>query len=100
MRWINLMQKLWNDDRGAIVTAEYMMVFGIMALGAAQGLSTLRDTATQEMKEMGTAVRETRLQYSPQIGKSKSQQPAAVSYAPRLPTQEATPSPCAGGVCP
>jgi hypothetical protein len=91
------MRKLWNDDRGAIITAEYMMVFGIMALGAAQGLSVLRDTATQELQETGNAVRETRLHYTPQVAKSKNpQQPAHGGPALSLPTQPQ----CVGGTCP
>lgn len=95
MRTISLLQKLWNDDCGAIITAEYMMVFGIMALGAAQGLSVLRDTATQELQETGNAVRETRLHYTPQVAKSKAQQPQAQGGTGlSLPTQ------CIGGACP
>jgi hypothetical protein len=96
MRWTKLLRKLWHDDCGAVITAEYMMVFGIMAMGAAQGLSALRDTATTELHETGNAVREARLHYTPQVAKSRNQQPGGALGAPSTPTV----SPCPGGVCP
>lgn len=97
MRWTSLLRKLWHDDCGAIITAEYMMVFGIMTLGAAQGLSSMRDAATQEMQETGAAVREARLYYTPTLGKAKSQGQVAPPSALQLPTGG---SQCPGGACP
>jgi hypothetical protein len=97
MRATKLMLQLWNDDCGAILTAEYMMLFGIVSMGAAQGLTTLRDTTNAELAEVGNMVRETRLQFAPPIAK-KQTPPATGDKLASNGTQD---SPrCYNGMCP
>lgn len=88
MQLVNLAAQLWSDDCGAIITAEYMMLGSVLTLGTVQGLATLRDSANQELHDMGSTIRETRQYYSPQLPRT---QPKQVN---------STPEQCPGGVCP
>ena len=107
MRIVNLAKQLWNDDCGAIIAAEYIMLGSVLMLGTAQGLATLRDSTNQELQEMGSAVRETRQHYTPQLPSSTNQQTpvkgtqAAATFPSQTQGYPQQSSPhCPGGVCP
>ena len=51
----NLMQKLWNDDAGALIAAEYLFVATILVIGIIVGLATVRDAVTTELIELSNA---------------------------------------------
>ncbi|HZZ82310.1 MAG TPA: hypothetical protein VFE62_27680 [Gemmataceae bacterium] len=87
---MNLVRKLWNDDCGGVISAEYMMVFAVMALGAAQGLSALRDSSNQDLREVGALATATRKQYSPNFNNGASPSTTTTQSAPQ----------CSGGRCP
>ncbi|MCC6419846.1 MAG: hypothetical protein IT429_16555 [Gemmataceae bacterium] len=74
-----LMQQLWNDDCGAILSSEYMMLGTIAVLGGASGLSTLRDAANDELRGMGDSIRQVRQTYAP--GQFRNPAPQQVSPA-------------------
>jgi Flp pilus assembly pilin Flp len=48
--------RLWNDDAGAIVSAELILVATILVLGMIVGLTTLRDQVVQELGDVAAAV--------------------------------------------
>ncbi len=62
-----LLRKLWNDDQGALLTSEYLMLGGVVVLGSAGGLAAMRDATVEEMKEMGHSVRAVRQYYTNQL---------------------------------
>jgi hypothetical protein len=60
----NLAARLWNDDCGAVLTAEYLALGSVVVLGGVGGLVALRDGVNGEMKEYGNSVRSMRQSYS------------------------------------
>jgi hypothetical protein len=85
MHLVERLRAIWHDDGGAIISMEYMMLGGVVALGTAQGLTALRDATVDELKEMGSSIRSIRQTYtapgiaSPSASVSGS---AATSTAP------------------
>ena len=53
-----LLQRLWADDCGAVLTTEYLTLGSIVALGSASGLTTIKDSINDECKDFGQAVHE------------------------------------------
>ncbi|HZZ82555.1 MAG TPA: hypothetical protein VFE62_28915 [Gemmataceae bacterium] len=96
MRFVKLMKQLWQDDCGAIITAEYMMLGTVLTLGTVQGLATLRDSTNQDLQDMATSAREARQYYSPQLPKNVQAQTAVNQSAP----SSVSGARCVGGVCP
>lgn len=60
----NLFVQLWEDESGAIVATEYLMLGSIVAMGAASGMAAMRDSMVEEYKEFGQSTRELRQSYS------------------------------------
>ncbi len=60
----SLFANLWNDDGGAVLASEYMALGSVVVLGGVAGLSSLRDSVNDEMKEFGGAIRSMRQSYS------------------------------------
>ena len=60
----NLLNKLWNDDSGAILTAEYLTLGSVVVLGGVGGLAAMRDSVNSEMSEFGNSIKAVRQQYS------------------------------------
>jgi Flp pilus assembly pilin Flp len=60
----NLFMQLWNDESGAVVATEYLMLGSIVALGSAAGMAEIRDSMIDEYKDLGQSIRETRQSYS------------------------------------
>jgi Flp pilus assembly pilin Flp len=50
-----LLQKLWNDDCGALIAAEYLFVATILVIGIIVGLASVRDAVVTELAELANA---------------------------------------------
>ena len=50
-----LMLKLWKDDAGAIIAAEYLFVATILVIGIIVGLASVRDAVNTELAELANA---------------------------------------------
>jgi len=64
MLW-NLCVRLWNDEAGAVMSTEYLMLASIVAAGGATGMAGLRDSMNDEFKGYGQDIREIRQSYMP-----------------------------------
>ena len=47
--------RLWNEDLGAVVSAEIMLVATILVLGVIVGLKSVRDSVATELADVGQA---------------------------------------------
>jgi Flp pilus assembly pilin Flp len=61
---MRLFQQLWNDDLGAVVSAELVLVMTLVVLGMIVGLTTLRDQIVQELGDVALAVASANQSYS------------------------------------
>jgi hypothetical protein len=52
----NLMVKLWNDDAGALIAAEWVFVATILVLGAITGLVAVRQAVIAELHDVANAI--------------------------------------------
>jgi hypothetical protein len=59
-----LFGNLWNDDGGAVLASEYLTLGSVVVLGGVTGLTSLRDSVNDEMREFGGAIRSVRQSYS------------------------------------
>jgi hypothetical protein len=59
----NLLARLWDDDRGALIATEYLMLGSILTLGTASGLTAMRNATVNEMVEFGNAVQSISQEY-------------------------------------
>jgi hypothetical protein len=50
-----LMVKLWNDDCGALIAAEFLFVATILVIGIIVGLSNVRSAINIELSELANA---------------------------------------------
>jgi hypothetical protein len=50
-----LLLKLWKDDAGAIISAEFLFVATILVIGLIVGLATVRDALNTELAELANA---------------------------------------------
>ena len=51
-----LFQRLWNDDRGALIATEWVFVATILILGIITGLIAVRQAVISELTEFANAV--------------------------------------------
>lgn len=51
-----MMKKLWNDEVGAIVSAEVVLVATILVIGMIVGLSSLRNSVVAELADVGASI--------------------------------------------
>lgn len=51
-----MLRKLWNDEAGAIVSAEIVLVATILVIAMVTGLSSLRDAVVTELADVGAAI--------------------------------------------
>jgi Flp pilus assembly pilin Flp len=49
------MKKLWRDDAGALIAAEYLFVATIIGIGTVVGLTGVRNAIDAELTELGNA---------------------------------------------
>lgn len=61
---MNVVKQLWNDDRGAVLSAEVVTVGTVAVLGAVAGLSTASNAIDGELKEFSYAIRSLDQSYS------------------------------------
>jgi Flp pilus assembly pilin Flp len=50
-----MLNKLWNDETGAIVSAEIVLVATILVIGMIVGLKSVRDGVVTELADVGQA---------------------------------------------
>ena len=51
-----LMYSLWADDRGAILSIEFLLIATILVLGLVVGLTTLRNAVAAEFAALADAI--------------------------------------------
>jgi Flp pilus assembly pilin Flp len=51
-----MLNRLWNDETGAVVSAELVVVMTILVVGVITGLSSLRDAVITELADTGAAI--------------------------------------------
>jgi len=51
-----MLRKLWNDEAGAIVSAEIVLVATILVIAMVTGLASLRDAVVTELADVGAAI--------------------------------------------
>ncbi len=51
-----MLKKFWNDEAGAIISAEVAIVLTILVIGMVTGLSSLRDAVILELADVGAAI--------------------------------------------
>jgi Flp pilus assembly pilin Flp len=52
----NLMLKLWNEDRGALLATEWVFVSTIMVIGVVAGLKSVQQAVVTELADLANAV--------------------------------------------
>jgi Flp pilus assembly pilin Flp len=52
----NLVARFWNEQDGAIVSAELMLVATILVIGAIVGLKSVRDAVVTELADVAQAI--------------------------------------------
>jgi len=60
----SMMRKLWNDEVGAVVSAELVLVLTILVIGMITGLASLRDAVITELADVGGAIASVNQSYS------------------------------------
>lgn len=53
---MRLLQRLWAEEAGVVVSAELVLVGSILVLGMIVGLATLRDHVVQELADIAGAI--------------------------------------------
>jgi hypothetical protein len=59
-----MMKKLWNDEAGAIISSELVLVATILVIGMIVGLASLRDAVVTELADVGQAISNLNQSYS------------------------------------
>ena len=59
-----MFHKLWNDEAGAIVSAEIMLVATILVIGVIVGLKSVRDSVVTELADVAQALANVNQSYS------------------------------------
>lgn len=52
----NIMRKMWNDDRGALIATEWVFVSTIMVIGVVAGLKSVQQAVVTELEDMANAI--------------------------------------------
>ncbi|MDW8266100.1 MAG: hypothetical protein RMJ52_12305, partial [Gemmataceae bacterium] len=52
----HLLQRLWNDDFGAIISVEFLFLVTILGIGLITGWVTLRNSINAEFEELAAAI--------------------------------------------
>ncbi|MEW4456210.1 hypothetical protein AB1L30_26330 [Bremerella sp. JC817] len=61
---LNVMKKLWNDERGFVNSTELILIATLAVLGLIVGLASLRDSVVQELGDSAAAVGQVNQSYS------------------------------------
>ena len=51
-----MLNKLWKDEAGAILSAELVLIMTILVIGMVVGLSELQDAVVNELNDVGEAI--------------------------------------------
>lgn len=51
-----MLNRLWNDEGGAIISAELVLVATILVIGMIVGLKSVRDAVVSELADVGQAI--------------------------------------------
>jgi Flp pilus assembly pilin Flp len=51
-----LLQKLWKDDHGALISMEFLFVATILVIGLVAGLANVRNAINAELSELANAI--------------------------------------------
>ena len=51
-----MFKKLWNDDRGALISTEFLLVATILVIGLVVGLSYVRNAVSSKLSELAQAI--------------------------------------------
>lgn len=57
-------QKLWNDDKGFIVSIELILIATIAVIGLITGLTAVRDAVVSELSDVAGAVQDVNQSYA------------------------------------
>jgi Flp pilus assembly pilin Flp len=79
-----MMKKLWNDEVGAVVSAELVLVLTILVIGMITGLASLRDSVITELADVGQAVANVNQSYSYGGARAHSSSTAGSEYGDRV----------------
>ena len=52
---MTMLKKLWSDDAGAIIAAEYLFIATILVIGIIVGLASVRDAVNTALAELANA---------------------------------------------
>ncbi len=56
MHSTNIMSRFWNEQDGAIISAEFILVATILVLGVIVGLKSVRDSVVSELADVAQAI--------------------------------------------
>lgn len=59
-----LFARFWNEEHGAILSAEVMLVASVLVIGVIAGLSSLRDSVVTELADLSQALANLNQSYS------------------------------------
>ena len=59
-----MLKRLWNEEVGAIVSAEIMLIATILVLGVIVGLKSVRDSVVTELADVAQAIANVNQSYS------------------------------------
>jgi len=59
-----MLKRLWNEEAGAIVSAEIMLVASILVIGVIVGLKSVRDAVVTELADVAQALSNVNQSYS------------------------------------
>ena len=51
-----MFSRLWNDESGAILSAELVLIMTILVIGLIVGMSELQDAIVNELNDVGEAI--------------------------------------------
>jgi hypothetical protein len=59
-----MLRKLWNDEAGAVISAEIVLVATILVIGMIVGLKSVRDAVVTELADVAQAIANISQSYS------------------------------------
>jgi len=59
-----LVQKMWNDDKGFVVSIELVLIATIAVIGLITGLTAVRDAVVSELSDVAGAVQDINQSYT------------------------------------
>jgi Flp pilus assembly pilin Flp len=53
---MTLVKRFWNDEAGAVLTAEFVLLATVLGIGLITGIATLRDALLTELADLAAAI--------------------------------------------